>query len=338
MVEGDLSNPRFTIAIIDHRELGAISRRVGDWPSARSGRRRETRSGSRRERRVFPQTLFAVDLAGRTRELLRIPPTALLEDVSRDGLALVKRQDSRSGILCRPPGETVERELSWFDYSNVASISRDGKVILFTERGGGTAKNTVYVRKTDASPAVRLGEGQAHALSPDAKWALTEGTDAPSRILLLPIGAGQPAPSTSPRWNLELRRLVARRGPAVLLGSRAGRNAGPSGADAVDWPAAPDRLRERTPRRPSLSGRHESRRVRGTCLEVCGLSLGRWASSSHPGTEGKSSRPRLGAGWPFDLRKKRLILGKDLSRSSGRWALRALEGASACRRGRSLRD
>ncbi len=131
----------------------------------------------------FPQTLLAVDLQGRTRELLRIPPIVLIEDVSRDSRALVKKQDSRSGIFCGLPGEPTERDLSWFEFSELADISRDGRLILFTERGGGATRSSTYIRKPDGSPAMCLGEGDAYALSPDAKWALITNKDAPEKIL-----------------------------------------------------------------------------------------------------------------------------------------------------------
>ena len=54
--------------------------------------------------------------------------------------------------------------------------------------GGG---GSVYKRGTDGSPAVRLGEGTASALSPDGKWALASQGPT-SRPILLPKGAGQP--------------------------------------------------------------------------------------------------------------------------------------------------
>jgi sugar lactone lactonase YvrE len=139
----------------------------------------------------MPQTLFAVDLRGRTRELLRAPPTILLEDVTGDGRAIVKRLDVRNGILCRPPGESGERDLSWFEDGEIVDISSDGKLLLFTERGGGTTKSAVYVRKTDGSPATRLGDGLAIALSRDARFAVSQPPDTSSTLLLLPIGPGQ---------------------------------------------------------------------------------------------------------------------------------------------------
>jgi len=192
LVEVDLSNTSFSIITIDRQGTRRVLSK--DWRMAFSPvwSPKGDEIWFSAETEGSAQTLFAVDLERRTRELFRIPPIALFEDVSRDGRVLVKRQDSRSGILCQPPGETAERDLSWFDYSDIADISRDGKLLLFTERGGGTKNSATYVRKTDGSPAIRLGEGSAAALSPDAKWALATSPGARSKIFLLPTGAGQP--------------------------------------------------------------------------------------------------------------------------------------------------
>ena len=72
------------------------------------------------------------------------------------------------------PGETEERDLSWFDASQPAALSRDGRTLLFTDRGAAgslqDAGNAAsYLRRTDGSPAIRLGEGTAQALSPDGQ-------------------------------------------------------------------------------------------------------------------------------------------------------------------------
>lgn len=57
---------------------------------------------------------------------------------------------------------------------------------------GGGPNKAVYKRKTDGSPAVRLGEGVALALSPDGLWALSKPTAGATHLVLLPMGAGQP--------------------------------------------------------------------------------------------------------------------------------------------------
>jgi hypothetical protein len=48
----------------------------------------------------------------------------------------------------------------------------------------------VCIRKMDGSPVVRLGEGQAIALSPDGRWALSTVPDS-GQLTLLPTGAGE---------------------------------------------------------------------------------------------------------------------------------------------------
>ena len=50
----------------------------------------------------------------------------------------------------------------------------------------------MYLRKTDGSPPVRLGEGSALGISPDGLWAMTSNMATPPQIVLLPTGAGEP--------------------------------------------------------------------------------------------------------------------------------------------------
>ena len=59
----------------------------------------------------------------------------------------------------------------------------------------------VYIRKTDGSPAVLLGEGGAVALSPDGKWAIAQTQESPSQFKLLPTGAGEPKDLTKDNIN-----------------------------------------------------------------------------------------------------------------------------------------
>ncbi len=72
------------------------------------------------------------------------------------------------------------------------ALSDDGRTLLITEEGeGGGAGYGVFLRKTDGSPAVRLGTGEGLALSADGRWVLAQKLDpAPAQLLLLPTGAG----------------------------------------------------------------------------------------------------------------------------------------------------
>jgi hypothetical protein len=124
-----------------------------------------------------------------------------LEDVSRDGRVLANHTNFSWEMIARAPGESKERELTWLGLSGVADLSRDGSKVLFTQlpEGGGEGGAT-YLRRTDGSPAVRLGDGLAQALSPDGKWALSILTS-PSRLILLPTGVGQAKELTRPGFT-----------------------------------------------------------------------------------------------------------------------------------------
>ena len=137
------------------------------------------------------RALRSVTLEGKWREVERAPGGLILQDISRDGNLLVSHRISRAGIVGRLAGRSEERELSWLDYSFLRDLSPDGTTLLFDEEGeGGGAGYSVYIRKTDGSAAVRLGEGLAQALSPDGKWALTI-VQSPPQLRLLPTGPGE---------------------------------------------------------------------------------------------------------------------------------------------------
>ena len=147
------------------------------------------------------RALRAVTLSGRERLLARGAGTLELFDTAPGGRALATVSDFRLGILGLPPGESKERDLSWLDWSLIRDMSPDGRTILFDETGEGTGeKYGVYLRRTDGSAAVRLGDGSAMSLSPDGKWALavTVGS-APHQLVIYPTGAGEPRRITGDR-------------------------------------------------------------------------------------------------------------------------------------------
>jgi Tol biopolymer transport system component len=132
----------------------------------------------------------AVTLSGKLRSITNVPGGVWLEDL-RNGSALMVRHQERIGIRGMAPGGKEEHELGWFGWSIVRGISRDGRKILFEEDGDGGGPNyTVFLRDTDGSPPERIGEGNAVAISPDAKWSITK----PARggpLNLVPTGAGE---------------------------------------------------------------------------------------------------------------------------------------------------
>jgi eukaryotic-like serine/threonine-protein kinase len=110
-------------------------------------------------------------------------------DVASDGRVLLTRDDERMALMGVPPGATLERDLSWFDTAGLASLSPDGRVLLFGDRFG------VYLRRTDGSRAVRLGlkETFPDDLSPDGRLVLATNASG-SQLMLLPTGAGEARP------------------------------------------------------------------------------------------------------------------------------------------------
>jgi eukaryotic-like serine/threonine-protein kinase len=127
------------------------------------------------------RALYAVSLSGRERLVSAMPGSLLLLDIWRDGRILLTRSSWRRELQGSSGEKKTEVDLSWLDYSYPADLSQDGETILFDEEGegggtygkGGSWAYTVYLRKTDGSPAVRLGEGSAIALSPDQKWVIS---------------------------------------------------------------------------------------------------------------------------------------------------------------------
>ncbi len=139
------------------------------------------------------RALFAVDLSGRERVIERVPAELTILDTARDGRVLLKRELTRHEIKAQIAGETRGQELSWFDASLPVALSSDGKTLLFAEVGeAGGATYGAYIRGTDGSPAIRLGDGEPFALSPDGKWALCATHASPPQLILLPTKAGTP--------------------------------------------------------------------------------------------------------------------------------------------------
>lgn len=137
------------------------------------------------------RALFAATTSGKVRTVLRVPGSLTIHDFAHDGRVLLNSDTYRRGTVAHREGDQRDHDLTWFDWTRGQELSRDGQWLLFDEEGeGGGHDYTVYIRKTDGSPAIRLGPGRAVALSPDGKWALAE--DLRSRqYILYPTGAGE---------------------------------------------------------------------------------------------------------------------------------------------------
>jgi len=149
-------------------------------------------------RASYSAALRAVSPGGRERVVWPSGDGYALHDVAPDGRLLIERATERDGIIWVSADGAPERDLAWLDGTQLQDLAVDGSQILFSEAfGRDVSKGSlfaggVYVRRTDGSPAVRLGEGLPMSLSRDGKWALAMAGEKTPEIVLLPTGPGSP--------------------------------------------------------------------------------------------------------------------------------------------------
>ncbi len=137
----------------------------------------------------WADAIHAITLSGKDRIVLAMPWVRLL-DVASDGRVLLAYQDWRRIMIGKFPGDPAEHPYSWLDDTNATAITDDGRALTFVESGEVyyiAQDRQAYYRKTDGSPAVSLGVGQA-AVSPDGKFILTYGRK--NALTLNPVGLG----------------------------------------------------------------------------------------------------------------------------------------------------
>jgi Tol biopolymer transport system component len=149
-------------------------------------------AASRHRTDVSSWTLRAVSLDGRERVLFSSAGTGVaILDIFRDGRALVATHVARMGCSCLRPGDVQPRELSWLDGSAPEALSRDGGSVLLSEVLRGAGKNgSIYLRNTDGSDAIRLGDGFGEDISPDGKWVLAAPVGKRTHWIIMPTGPG----------------------------------------------------------------------------------------------------------------------------------------------------
>ena len=200
--------------------------------------------------------LFAIDAAGHQRSITRVPGILTLQDIYRDGRVLLARDSIRREITGVTPGSSQERDFTWLDWSLPNDLSADGKTLLLTEAGeGGGANYSVYLRPTDGSPAVRLADGSAYALSPDQKWAVSSSLRSTDDLFLLPTKAGEPRQigkqgidNYAVRWFADNQRLLVTgnetgHGVRLYVQNLSGgkpQPITPEGVAALPYPPSPD--------------------------------------------------------------------------------------------------
>jgi hypothetical protein len=132
-------------------------------------------------------------MSGRLRPVSEIAGTMTLRDIAPDGRALLSRETEQLEMAAIVEGDGAQRSLSWLDWSRVADVSPDGRLVLFDESGVAVGADYIsYVHRMDDNSTMRLGAGTAMALAPDGRSALVQQTRDRSRLRLLPFDERKP--------------------------------------------------------------------------------------------------------------------------------------------------
>src|SRR5206468_2789667 len=150
-----------------------------------------------------PKSVWAITSSGKARPVAQNAGVLTLRDIAPDGTALLSRDTARLEMAGMRDGG-AQLDLSWLDWSRVADVSTDGRLVLFDESGvAGGPQYSVYLRRLDDDSTTQLGDGLGMGLSPDGKYALTLSPRDRSRFRLLALGEGKPIdlPSTGLQYQ-----------------------------------------------------------------------------------------------------------------------------------------
>jgi len=117
---------------------------------------------------------------------------ATIEDIARDGRRLIIRGDEFKRIWVKLASDSVPRDFSWLDVSFFPLLSGDGSLLAFGDGSDVAGEHyAIMLRRTDGSPALRLGEGAVLGMSRDRQSVLSVLPASPVQLMLYPIGAGE---------------------------------------------------------------------------------------------------------------------------------------------------
>jgi len=149
--------------------------------------------------------VWLVTHGGNVRCVWRTPNDLMVLDVARDGRVLVASASMVTSITARTAEAT--RDLSWLGLSSVWALSHDGHLAALANYGGNAGQNyDAWLRPTDGSPPVRLGEGEPRSFSRDGKWLLATVPAEPPKVIL--YGVDEEQKKTVDTGSLQVRQVA----------------------------------------------------------------------------------------------------------------------------------
>ena len=145
-------------------------------------------------------------------------PASSSQDSLADGRLLIEQVKGSVDLMFGSSKEPSEKNLGWLTNSWLYDVSEDGGTVLFSD------DTDIYLRRTDGSPAVRLGAAAAGSLSPDGRWVLAS-SESQHELSMIPTGPGQIRKISIGELGARQRRIHAGRqiDPLFGDGERTGR-------------------------------------------------------------------------------------------------------------------
>jgi eukaryotic-like serine/threonine-protein kinase len=138
------------------------------------------------------RAVVAVNLSGKSRRVINVPGYTTVWDIASDGRVLVSNDSITSTQMVASPASGPERDVSALGWATYGALSDDAKTIVFCEVGSyATFDYLVFFRRLDGSAAAEIGEGGAIGLTPDGKYAIAFLPSQPTKLRILPTGAGE---------------------------------------------------------------------------------------------------------------------------------------------------
>jgi eukaryotic-like serine/threonine-protein kinase len=133
--------------------------------------------------------IFAADLSGRTRTVLRSPGTVIIEDIASSGKVLVSSIHFEVELGVKRSHEKMARNFNAGTLANLAAVSSDGEWLVFNLSAGDDYRT--YLRNTNGAPAILLGDGYGAGITPDARMVPAMRFSRPHSMVLYPTGIGE---------------------------------------------------------------------------------------------------------------------------------------------------